>query len=67
MVPVKGFAADTNLGDHKKVGGLGSETGPLKLKDGKVIEGGRVMMSHQWNTVLYPRLADAVDPQDIRA
>lgn len=59
---VRGFAADTNFGGHKKVGGLGSEIGPLELEDGKVIEGGRVMMRDQWNTAFYPRLADAAEP-----
>lgn len=62
---IKGFAADTNFGDHKKVGGLGSEIGPLELEDGEVIDGGRVMMRDQWNTAFYPRLADAAEAQDI--
>lgn len=62
---IKGFAADTNFGGHKKVGGLGSEIGPLELEDGEVIEGGRVMMRDQWNAAFYPRLADAAEAQDI--
>lgn len=62
---IKGFAADTNFGDHKKVGGLGSEIGPLELEDGEVIDGGRVMMRDQWNTAFFPKLADAAEAQDI--
>lgn len=62
---IKGFAADTNFGDQRKVGPLGSDIGQLEPEDGEVIEGGRVMMRDQWNTALYHRLADAADPHDI--
>jgi nicotinamidase-related amidase len=62
---IKGFAASTNFGDDKKVGGLGSEIGPLELEDGRVIEGGRVMIKDQWNSAFYPSLADVAEPQDI--
>ncbi|KAH8742315.1 Isochorismatase-like protein [Diaporthe sp. PMI_573] len=62
---IKGFAADTNFRGDKKVGGLGSEIGPLQLEDGEVIEGGRVMMRDQWNTAFYSRLVDVAEPQDI--
>lgn len=62
---IKGFAADANFGGHKKVGGLGSEIGPLELEDGEVIDGGRVMMRDQWTTAFYPKLADTAEAQDI--
>lgn len=62
---IKGFAADTNFQEHKRYGNLGFEIGPLKLEDGEVIEGGRVLMQDQWNTAFYHRLADAAELQDI--
>lgn len=62
---IRGFAADTNFGRHQKPKGLGFDIGPLKLEDGKTIEGGRVMMQDQWNTAFYSRLEDRSEPQDM--
>jgi nicotinamidase-related amidase len=39
--------------------GLGSDIGPVKLEDGTVVDGGRLLMRSTWNAALPPDL-DAV-------
>ena len=41
---VKGFAADDNFDGDRRITGLGSEIGPVKLEDGSMVDGGRVLM-----------------------
>ena len=41
---VKGFAADNNFDGDRRITGLGSEIGPVKLEDGSMVDGGRVLM-----------------------
>ena len=36
--------------------GLGSEIGPVKIEDGKVVDGGRLLMRDTWNAALPPAL-----------
>lgn len=62
---VKGFAADTNFGGDRKIGGLGSDVGSVQLADGSVINGGRVLMRDQWNSALYTPLEEQRQPQDL--
>lgn len=62
---VKGFAADNNFDGQRKIHGLGSEVGPVKLEDGSVVNGGRVLMLNQWNSASYAPLAAVREPQDI--
>ena len=62
---VKGFAADTNFEGPRKVGGLGSDIGPVKLEDGSTVDGGRVLMADQWNSEFYGPLAERAEPQDL--
>lgn len=62
---IKGFAADTNFNGPRRVGRLGSDIGLLECENGKVIQGGQVLMRDQWNMALDSRLADVVEPQDI--
>lgn len=59
---VKGFAADTNFEGPREIKGLGSEIGPVKLADGKVVDGGRALMREQWNSALYDPLAGVAQP-----
>ena len=47
----------TELGKDKRIyKGLGSGIGNVTLEDGKVIDGGRLLMRDQWNSALYPSL-----------
>ena len=62
---VKGFAADVNFDGDRRIGGLGSDVGSVKLEDGSVIDGGRVLMRDQWNSALYTPLEEQRRPQDI--
>ena len=39
--------------------GLGSETGPVTLEDGSVVDGGRLLMRNTWNAGLTPELEAA--------
>lgn len=41
--------------------GLGSDVGPVELEDGKVIEGGRLLMRDTWNAGLTPELDAAYE------
>lgn len=62
---IKGFAADVNFDGERKVGGLGSEVGSVKLADGSVVNEGRVLMRDQWNAPLYSPLEEQRRPQDL--
>lgn len=62
---IKGFAADVNFDGDRRIGGLGSDVGSVKLEDGSVIDGGRVLMRDQWNSALYTPLEEQRRPQDI--
>ncbi|KAI9172706.1 Peroxyureidoacrylate/ureidoacrylate amidohydrolase RutB [Paramyrothecium foliicola] len=62
---IRGFGLDENFESPGNIPSLGHEIGPLKLPDGKAIEGGRVMMRKQWNTEFYPTLVEHAQPQDI--
>lgn len=46
-------------------GGFGSDLGSVKLDDGSVVEGGRVLMKDQWNSETYTPLAETHRPNDI--
>ncbi|KAI4264869.1 MAG: hypothetical protein L6R42_000043 [Xanthoria sp. 1 TBL-2021] len=39
--------------------GIGSEVGPVKLSNGKIVPGGRLLMQGQWNTALHAPLEAA--------
>ncbi len=62
---VQGFATDNNFDGQRRIEGLGSDVGSVKLEDGTIIEGGRVLMPDQWNTALYTPLEEKRQPQDI--
>ena len=36
--------------------GLGSEIGPVEIEDGKIVDGGRLLMRDTWNAALPPAL-----------
>lgn len=63
---VKGFAADNNFSGERRVEGLGSDIGSVRLDDGSVVEGGRVLMRDQWNSAMYAPLEEKREGQDIR-
>lgn len=44
---IGGFSADVNFDCDRIVGGLGSDVDSVKLEDGSVINGGRVLMRDQ--------------------
>ena len=47
----------TENGKPKRIyKGLGSEIGPVKLDDGRVVDAGRLLMRHTWNAGLTPEL-----------
>ncbi|MCJ1265300.1 hypothetical protein MMC22_005175 [Lobaria immixta] len=50
---VKGFAADNNFRS-------------VRLDDGSVVEGGKVLMRDQWNSAVYAPLEEKREHQDIR-
>ena len=62
---LKGFGLDTNFVGDWRPPGLGSDIGPVKLEDGSVVEGGKVLMPGQWNSASYGPLEKAHQPQDI--
>lgn len=62
---IKGFAADVNFDGDRKIGGLGSDIGLVKLADGSVVNGGRVLMRDQWDSALYSPLEEQRRPQDL--
>lgn len=62
---VKGFAADDNFEGQREIKGLGSEIGPVKLDDGSVVDGGRVLMINQWNSESYAPLKAVHQAEDI--
>ena len=62
---VRGYAKDSHPDGQRRIEGLGSDIGPVKLEDGTVIEGGRVLMLDQWNSALYTPLKECQQPQDI--
>ena len=62
---IKGFAADINFSGTRKIKGLGSDIGPVKLENGSVVDCGRVLMRDQWNWESYLPLKATHQPQDI--
>lgn len=47
----------TENGKPKKIyKGLGSEIGPVRIEDGKVVDAGRLLMRNTWNAALPPAL-----------
>ena len=52
----------TMLKRHDK---MGSDIGPVKLENGSVVDGGRVLVRDHWNSESYPPLKEACEPQDI--
>ena len=62
---VRGFTADNNFDGHRNIGGLGSDVGSVKLDDGTIVEGGRVLMRGQWNSETYKPLAETHQPNDV--
>jgi nicotinamidase-related amidase len=46
-------------GQYMAAFGLGDSIGDVQLGNGKVVDGGRLLMRDQWNTALHPPLADA--------
>jgi nicotinamidase-related amidase len=62
---IKGFAADNNFSGTRTVEGLGSDIGPVKLENGTVVDGGKVLMRDQWNWESYLPLKETYQPQDI--
>ena len=62
---IKGFAADNNFTGKKRDYGLGWDIGSVKLEDGSVVAGGRVLMQGAWNTASYTTLEEKYEPQDM--
>lgn len=62
---IKGFAVDKNFSGTRTIEGLGSEMGPVKLENGSVVDGGRVLMKDQWNWESYLPLKETHQPQDM--
>ncbi|KAG7005489.1 isochorismatase domain-containing protein [Physcia stellaris] len=62
---VRGFAVDNNFNGHRNIEGLGSDVGSVRLDDGSIVEGGRVLMKDQWNSESFPPLAATHQPNDI--
>ena len=62
---IKGFAADVNFDGERKIEGLGTEIGSVKLEDGSVVDGGRVLLRDQWNSALFGPLEEQMQPKDI--
>ena len=44
--------------ERRTKGGFGSDIGPLKGEDGRVVEVGKFMMRRQWNTDFYRPLVE---------
>ena len=44
---------------------MGMDIGPVKLENGSVVDGGRVLMRDQWNWESYSPLKETRQPQDI--
>ncbi|KAG8528502.1 uncharacterized protein KY384_007420 [Bacidia gigantensis] len=61
----KGFAPNDNFDSPHRMGGLGSEVGPVKLEDGSIIDGGRVIMRGSWVAESYTPLKRLRQPSDI--
>ena len=61
----KGFAPNDNFDGPHRMGGLGSEVGPVELEDGTVIDGGRVIMRGSWVAESYISLKQQQQPDDI--
>ena len=62
---VKGFAPNDNFDGKPRIGGLGSDVGPVILDDGSVIDGGRVIMKGAWVAESYTPLKEQQRPDDI--
>lgn len=62
---VGGFSLDNNFVDGNRITPLGSDIGPVKLDDGTVVEGGKILMPDQWNSRSYGPLEAKHEPQDI--
>ncbi|KAL1981573.1 hypothetical protein VTN96DRAFT_2452 [Rasamsonia emersonii] len=54
-VPLKTPRKRKNRNVYK---GLGVDLGPIDLGDGKIVEGGRILMRDSWNAALYPPLEE---------
>jgi nicotinamidase-related amidase len=63
---VRGFAADNNHQGDRTLAGVGADIGPVKLDDGTIVEGGKVLMRDQWNSNVYDPLSSAAEPHDLR-
>lgn len=59
------FSADNNFSGLRTIKGLGSDIGPVKLENGSLVDGGRVLMRYQWNWESYLPLKETRQPQDI--
>ena len=62
---IRGFGLDRNFDGQRRVKGLGSEVGSVKLDDGSVVDGGRVLVRDQWNSESYSPLREKYQPQDM--
>ncbi|KAL9607124.1 MAG: hypothetical protein Q9167_007933 [Letrouitia subvulpina] len=62
---VQGFSLDDNFDGQRRIEGPGSNIGSIKLENGTVSEGGRVLMLDQWNTATYTPLEEKQQSQDI--
>lgn len=62
---LKGFGLDTNFVGDWRPPALGADIGPVKLEDGSIVEGGKILMPDQWNSASYGPLEDAHEPEDI--
>lgn len=63
---VKGFDADKNFSGERRVKGLGLDIGSMRLDDGSLGEGGRMLMRDQWNSAMYAPLEEKHKLKDIR-
>lgn len=63
---IRGFSLDNNFDGDRKIPGLGSEIGPVKLDDSSTVEGGKVLMRDEWNSEFYSTLAEETKPDDIK-
>lgn len=61
---VRGFSADNILTGHRSIGHLGSDLGSVKLDDGSIVDGGRVLRRDQWNSALCSPLQEKQQPQE---
>ncbi|KAL9109253.1 MAG: hypothetical protein Q9227_006008 [Pyrenula ochraceoflavens] len=62
---LKGFRLGMNFVGDWRPEGVGFDVGPVKLADGLIVEGGKMLMPEQWNSALYAPLEEVREPQDI--